>query len=98
MHDELEIRCPKLGGEVTFAYCKQENRGLPCARALVCWQYTFPVAAHLRETLTKEQWAHCFHTPPKDRLSSLLEVIEEAKKKKDMQHTSSPVQEEKNKG
>ena len=25
MSDHLEIRCPKLGGEVTFAYCLVED-------------------------------------------------------------------------
>jgi hypothetical protein len=81
MYDNLQIRCPKLGGEITFAYCKQENGGHCCSRALVCWQFTFPVAAHLKDTLTKDEWDRCFNQPPKDRMTSLLEVIEEAKKR-----------------
>ena len=82
MYDDLELRCPKLGGEVTFAYCKQENNGVPCARALVCWQFTFPVEEYLRKILTEEQWDQCFNQPQKDRMTALLEVIEKAKKRK----------------
>ena len=52
----LELRCPKLGGEVTFAYCLVEGGDLPCSRTIACWQQYFPVETHLRAKLTQEQW------------------------------------------
>ena len=80
-HDHLEIRCPKLGGEVTFAYCLMEGGDLPCPRTIICWQPYFPVETLLREKLTQEQWDRCFGQKPKQKMVSLIELIEAAKKR-----------------
>ena len=79
--DHLEIRCPKLGGEVTFAYCLVEGGDLPCSRTIACWQQYFPVETHLRAKLTQEQWDRCFGKTPKEKMVSLVELIEAAKKR-----------------
>ena len=81
MYDHLEIRCPKLGGEVTFSYCKKEGGHLPCPRIIVCWHLYFPVEAHLKEIQTNAQWEACFNQTPKDKMTTLMELIEEAKRK-----------------
>jgi hypothetical protein len=80
--DKLMIRCPRLGGEVTFAYCRQEQGALPCGRTLICWQARFPVDEYLRGIMSADDWDHCFTRPPKDKLSQILEIAEEAKKRK----------------
>ena len=77
----LELRCPKLGGEVTFAYCLVEGGDLPCSRTIACWQQYFPVETHLRAKLTQEQWDRCFGKTPKEKMVSLVELIEAAKKR-----------------
>ncbi len=77
--DDMEIRCPRLGGEVTFAYCLQEGGELPCSKVIVCWEIHFPVEAALGEKLSPEQWERCFNPAPKDKVSSLVELIEAAK-------------------
>ncbi|MHC1742580.1 MAG: hypothetical protein AB9873_06055 [Syntrophobacteraceae bacterium] len=79
--DQMEIRCPKLGGEVTFGYCRREGGRLPCQRALVCWQLYFPVEAYLKVRMNVEDWQRCFLTSAKPRIESLLECIEAAKKR-----------------
>lgn len=81
-YDHLEIRCPKLGGEVVFAYCKKEGGDLPCPRTIQCWQRYFPVEIYLRERLTESDWDRCFNSPPKAKMTTLIELIEEAKKRK----------------
>ncbi|MBW1981071.1 MAG: hypothetical protein JRJ12_07600 [Deltaproteobacteria bacterium] len=83
MYDHLEIRCPKLGHQVNFGYCRQENNTLPCARAILCWQPYFPVALYLREKLTRAEWDRCFNQQPKEKIVSLLELIEAAKKRRE---------------
>jgi hypothetical protein len=82
MYDHLEMRCPRLGGEVLFSYCKQEGGDLPCPRIIACWQPYFPVEAHLKEKLTSAQWDRFFNQTPKHKLTTLVEVIEAAKKRK----------------
>lgn len=80
MPEQMEIRCPKLGGQVTFAYCLKEAVELPCARIINCWQPYFPVEAYLLEKLTSDDWERCFNQKPKEKILTLLDLIEAAKK------------------
>lgn len=80
--DDLQIRCPKLGGEVTFAYCRQEAGSLPCPRVVVCWYLYFPVQSHLEQILTEDEWERFCSYKPKDKVTTLVELIEQAKKRK----------------
>ena len=77
------IRCPRLGHHIYFSYCRKENRGLPCFKTLDCWYEHFLVEDLLREQLTPEQWNSVFESPPKPKMLSLVEMIEEAKKRKE---------------
>ncbi|MBN2254405.1 MAG: hypothetical protein JW736_01735 [Deltaproteobacteria bacterium] len=81
-YDHLEIRCPRLGGEVTFRYCREENKGMPCSRAIRCWQIYFPVEEYLKERLSPEEWDRCFGQPPKDKIATIFEIVERLKKEK----------------
>ena len=81
MSKPLEIRCPRLGGEVSLVYCLREGGDIPCSRIIVCWQTYFDVEARLREKLTEEQWDRCFAKTPKEKIVSLVELIETAKKR-----------------
>ncbi|MBN1841236.1 MAG: hypothetical protein JW883_03010 [Deltaproteobacteria bacterium] len=81
MYDDLEIRCPKLGGEVTFSYCQSEEGDSPCPRIIACWQPHIPVESYLKRVLTAAQWDRCFNQKPKDKVTTLIELIEEAKKR-----------------
>lgn len=77
--EDLWIRCPRLGGEAPFRYCMQEAGNLPCHRIIVCWQAFFPIEAYLRKTLSPQQWEEFSNRKPKEKIASLLELIEEAK-------------------
>ncbi len=79
-HEEKERRCPKLGGPVTFDYCKLESSGLPCARAIHCWFELFDVESYFRNELSAEEFDRCFNAPPPSKIGSLMEIIEQAKK------------------
>ena len=79
--DEYQIRCPRLGHQIAFSYCRVENEGLPCFKALDCWSRHFPVEQHFRKEITQDQWEKVFSGPPKSKMFSLLELIEQAKKR-----------------
>ena len=66
---------------MTFAYCLRESGDLPCARILFCWQAAFDVASLLRENLTQEQWNRFADAQPKDKVVSLIEILEKAKRR-----------------
>lgn len=79
--DHQLIRCPKLGDEMTFAYCREEAGNLPCTRIIACWQAAFDVPALLRDCLTSGQWAQFTAARPQDKVISLIQMIEKAKKR-----------------
>lgn len=79
---ELIIRCPRLGGEVPFSYCEREAGNLPCRQVVRCWEAGFPVEEYLRETLTPETWERFSSEVPKDRMTTLLDIAEAAKRRK----------------
>jgi len=81
-HDHKLIRCPKLGDEMTFAYCLRESVDLPCSRIVRCWSSCFDIAAFLKEILESRQWDKFNDFQPNDKVTSLIEIIEAAKAKK----------------
>ena len=78
-HDHRRRRCPRLGHEVSFAYCREPAQRLPCRKILDCWFETFDVDRFVRAVLTDEEVAQVL-APPKDRMLSILEIIERAKR------------------
>jgi len=80
MPEQLEIRCPKLGNQVTFAYCLREGGDIPCPRTIKCWHPYFPVEDYIRKRLTDADWERCFNQKPKEKILTLVELIEAAKK------------------
>ena len=81
-YDSLQIRCPRLGGEVTFAYCRVEGGDIPCMRIIACWQSCLPVAGYLEEILTPAQAERFGELKPRDKVVTLIELIEAAKREK----------------
>ena len=80
--DDYEIRCPRLGHQISFSYCCLENQGLPCFKTLDCWYDHFLVEEYMKQELTASEWERVFGGPPKQKMLSLVELIEQAKKRK----------------
>jgi len=80
--DDYQIRCPRLGHQIYFSYCRQENQGRPCFKTLDCWHTHFDVQAYLQGELTTEEYEQAFSGKVKPKMLSLLELIEQAKKQK----------------
>ena len=78
-YDHLKLRCPRLGGEVTFSYCRKEGGDLPCLRSITCWYPFFPVEQHLRESMAADVWDNFVCQAPKDKITTLIELIDAAK-------------------
>jgi hypothetical protein len=76
------IRCPRLGHQINFSYCRSENMGLPCFKTLDCWFTYFDVHAHLKSRLTEADFQRVFQTPGKPKIFSLMDLIEQAQKNK----------------
>lgn len=77
------IRCPRLGHQISFSYCREENYGLPCFKTLDCWYTYFDVHTYLKNTLSEDDFQKAFLKTTKPKVLSLFEMIEAAKKNKD---------------
>ncbi|MBT3388193.1 MAG: hypothetical protein HN417_09695 [Desulfobacula sp.] len=84
--DDVCIRCPRLGHQINFSYCRHENNGAPCFKTLDCWYTTFEVHAYLKDKLTQEEFQKAFLEKGKPKMSSLFDLIEQAKKRKGRQN------------
>jgi hypothetical protein len=81
-NDNRERRCPRLGGPVSFRYCRQEGENdLPCWKVIDCWWESFEIGAYLRRNLSEDQFRRLATFRPKPKVSSLIEMIEQAKKR-----------------
>lgn len=79
--DHVVIRCPQLGGPIDFGYCRELNQGLPCRKALDCFQHQFPVEVFFRRILTDEAFSDCFLASPPDRYGRVLAEAGRAKER-----------------
>ena len=79
---ERIMRCPRLGGEVPFSYCEREAGDLPCHQVVRCWEAGFPVEEYLRETLPPAVWESFCGQTPRDRMTTILDIVEAAKKRR----------------
>ncbi|MBU0993573.1 MAG: hypothetical protein KJ737_13840 [Proteobacteria bacterium] len=85
--DHLEKRCPKLGSVIAFSYCRTCGEDAsPCGKIFDCWWEDFDITTYLKETLTEHAFNKLADSRPKPKLASILELIEEAKKRMNEQN------------
>ena len=82
--DKFTIRCPRLGHQINYPYCRSENNGLPCFKTLDCWYTHFDVQACLRDQLTKDDFKKIFTNKAAPKILSLVDLIEQAKQGKEV--------------
>ncbi len=78
----LERRCPRLGSDVTFGYCKVCGEEMkPCFKVFDCWWERFDVVAHMQACLSAEAFAELSVRQPQPKVTSLVDLIREAQKR-----------------
>ena len=82
-HDDLEMHCPSLGGEVPFKYCRSMQAGLPCANIVRCWHRRLDIIAFLAANYEAEELEKALGAPRKGRLERLLDILERVKKQEE---------------
>ena len=80
--DHIERRCPRLGGPVSFGYCRTSSDAHSvCWKILDCWWESFDVVTYLKRSLPEEQFNQLVHARPRPKIVSLFELMEQAKKR-----------------
>ena len=79
---QLTRRCPRLGGPVSFHYCRtcEPDKQL-CWKIIDCWWETFDVVRYLQERLSPEQINRLKGKKGRAKIVSIIENIEHAKSK-----------------
>lgn len=79
--DSLSRRCPRMGGPVSFNYCRTcGDDGLPCFKTTDCWWEYFDVMSFLKENLPEEKLALLLASKPQPKIPSLIDLIARTKK------------------
>jgi hypothetical protein len=81
-HDEKSRRCPRLGHEIAFGYCRQTDASTPCTKLLDCWFETFDVADWAKKSLAPRDLEK-LTAAPKPKMLSLVELIQQARQRTD---------------
>ena len=78
--EELERRCPRLGGPVTFTYCRTagDNKSV-CFKILDCWWEFFDVRGFLEEHAS-EELEELLSRRKSDKITTLVDLIERARR------------------
>jgi hypothetical protein len=77
-YDQEKIRCPRIGGEVIFKYCR--TCGDPFCHIIInCWAPRIDIGSFLAENYTPEQIQKCLSTRGSGRLSRILSATEPPK-------------------
>jgi len=79
--NDVQIRCPRLGHEIYFNYCRLENNGLPCFKTLDCWFTHFDVHAHLKADMSEADFEKVFLNIARPKIHALFELIQQARDK-----------------
>lgn len=79
--DHRSRRCPKLGHDVRFGYCRTQEGTSVCPRILDCWWERFDVESFLRQSLPAQTYERLLTPSGKPKMSSIIELIEQAKKR-----------------
>jgi hypothetical protein len=78
--DRLTRRCPRLGGPISFSYCRicgQDRQ--PCWKVFDCWWEIFDIVSYMKTRLDADQFDRLRKNRPEPKINSLLDLIEQAK-------------------
>jgi hypothetical protein len=74
--EHLERRCPRLGGDVAFGYCKACGKG-----KAPCWWERFDVVAYMKGCLSPDAFDALSASRPQPKVASLVELIRQARER-----------------
>ncbi|MFO8006813.1 MAG: hypothetical protein R6V05_03665 [Candidatus Brocadiia bacterium] len=80
-HDERTRRCPRLGHEVHFRYCRMQEGESLCLGILDCWWERFDVQSYVEEHYGAEEVERLQNREPGSKMGTILDLIQQAKQR-----------------
>lgn len=78
-YDQYSLRCPMLGHEVAFSYCRAPAPDLPCRRIFDCWWQRFDVVSFVLKEYGEDTVGRMI-IPPQGKMKTLVDLIEKARR------------------
>ena len=64
---------------MSFEYCLESGEEeLPCGKVVDCWWEYFDILEYLRSRFSEEDFNRLVNSPPKPKVTSLVELIKQA--------------------
>ena len=76
--DDQRTRCPQLGHQVPFSYCRALAEGMPCRRIIDCWSGRVDIHGYLKRMCSPQEIARIM-SPPKPKLLQIIELARAAR-------------------
>ena len=76
--DTIPIRCPRLGGDAHFKYCRSSEEPF-CHRIIVCWAERIDIGTFLAGHYTPEQIQAGMQKKSGPKLDQILNIKEKSK-------------------
>ena len=77
---QLIRRCPRLGGPVSFHYCRTgEKDRRACWKIIDCWWEIFDVVRYLHDILPDSQLQRILHPEPPPKIAGIVRCAEKAR-------------------
>ena len=78
-HDHRIRRCPLLGHDIAFGYCRRPGRDIPCGKIYDCWWETLDITAFMEANYEPEVISEVLRPKPA-KVMSLIDIIERARR------------------
>ncbi|MBF0223995.1 MAG: hypothetical protein HQK76_00945 [Desulfobacterales bacterium] len=81
INDNKERQCPRLGGIVSFSYCRScgDTSLNFCFKILDCWWEYFDVAEYIKEFYSEKILEKLCTSKPKPKVFSIIEIVNQVK-------------------
>jgi hypothetical protein len=79
-NDERTRRCPLLGHQIPFSYCRKPGADIPCRKIFDCWWEAFDVKRFMEEHYSEETIAEILK-PAVPKVSAILALVKQAKER-----------------
>jgi hypothetical protein len=81
-YDDKTRRCPMLGHEIEFSYCRMPGKQVPCSKIYDCWWERFDIAGFMQAHYPPEIIAEILK-PKQAKVATLFEIIQSVQKRTD---------------
>jgi hypothetical protein len=72
--DLEERRCPMLGHQISFSYCRSTHGNIPCKKILDCWYERLPIQDFIKNQYGEETLRR-LETPSQHKVVTITQIV-----------------------